>query len=229
MTREHVRFGLLSDLHDEVMDAARKESVLDHLRDCSTCDREYREIGRMVRMVSCLRSMCIHSGDDFTRATLSRIIICEKKRKRQVYYKRMIPSSVAAMVIFLVGIDQFQNSPTGTRPGAVRMAAGSGSGEILREIGSAYDMRRTISILKKNRARVTMVTDSYIEAEASSLSIDTIQRECEGSVPAGMHGFATAVGYTEGGMQDGMVLSSGFMQPRTGDPSRNVRVRINLR
>ena len=59
MTREHVRFGLLSDLHDEVMDAARKESVLDHLRDCSSCAREYREIGRMVRMVSCLRSMCL--------------------------------------------------------------------------------------------------------------------------------------------------------------------------
>lgn len=229
MTREHVRFGLLSDLHDGVMDAARKESVLDHLRDCAACDREYREIGRMLRMVSCLRSMCIHSGHDFARATLSRIIVCEKKRKRQVYYKRMIPSAVVAMVIFLVGIDQFQNSPTGTRPGATRVAAGSGSGEILREIGSAYDMRRTISILKKNRARVAMVTDSYIEAEASGRSLEDIQRECEGSFPGAINGFATAVGYTESGMQDAMLLSSGFMQPKTGDPSRTVRIRVNLR
>ena len=229
MIREHVRFGLLSDLHDGVMDAVSKESVLDHIRECVECDREYREIGRMLRMVSGLRALCIRSGDDFTRATLSRILICEKKRKRQAYYKRMIPSAVAAMVIFLVGVDQFRNSPSGTKPEAVRMSSNLGSGDESREIASSYDMRRTISILKRNRARVTMVSGACIEAEAPVRFVDDIQRECEGSVSYGMQGFATAVGYSDGGMQEGAAPFPGFIQQRSADQLRTVRVRINLR
>jgi hypothetical protein len=229
MTKEHITFGLLSDLHDEVLNAARKDSLMEHLGGCPACGREYEELGRMVRMVSCLRVIGIRSRDDFCRATLSRVILCERKRKRHLYYKRVIPSAVAAMVIFLVGIDQFQNGPTGERRSGARIASSASGGELAREIGSAYDMRRTMSILRKNRARVTMVTDGYIEAEVPSRFVDGIQRECDGSFSTGMHGFATAVGYTEGGIQDGLILSSGFVHQRPADQSRNVRLRIILR
>ncbi len=229
MTREHITFGLLSDLHDEVLNAARKKMLVEHLNGCPACGREFEQLGRMVRMVSCLRLIGIRSRDEFARATLSRVILCDRKRKRQLYYKRVIPSAVAAMVIFLVGIDQFKNGPTGERRSGARIAAGAGSGEVSREIGSAYDMRKTMSILRKNCARVTVVTDGYIEAEAPSRFIDDIQRECDGSFPTGMHGFATAVGYTEGGFQDGLVLSSGIMNQRPADQSGTVRFRVLLR
>lgn len=229
MTREHITFGLLSDLHDEVLHPGRKESLVDHLNGCSECARAYEELGRMVRMVSCLRVLGIRSGDDFARQTLSRVILCERKRKRHLYYKRVVPSAVAAMVIFLVGIDQFQNGSSRESRSGARIAASAASGEIQREIGSAYDMRRTMSILSKNRARVTMVTDGYIEAEAPSRFVDAIQHECDASLSTGMHGFATAVGYSEGGLQDGLILSSGFMHPRPGDRSGTVRFRVLLR
>ncbi|HSV95876.1 MAG TPA: zf-HC2 domain-containing protein [Spirochaetota bacterium] len=229
MMKEHITFGMLSDLHDEMMSAARKESVMDHLSGCPACGREFELLGRMVRMVSCLRVIGIRSGNDFARATMSRVLLCERKRKKHLYYKRVIPSAVAAMVIFMVGIDQFQNGPSGERRGGARIATNAGSGEVSREIGSAYDMRRTMSILRKNRARVTMVTDGYIEAEAPSRSVDDIQRECDGSYSTGMHGFATAVGYTEGGMQDSLILSSGFMHQRPADQSRTVRFRVLFR
>ncbi len=236
MKKEHIPFNTLSDLCDDVLSPAEKEEALRHVELCPGCARDYEDLGKLIRMVSCLQLFGIQGGDEFTRRTLDLI----KRRKKIFYYKRFIPyAAVAAMMIFVIGIDQLREGKVGNEgemamsgiTGNERLVKSSGeSGDDISEISSSYDIRRTLSILRNNSARIVTISDAYIEGEAPVFRIDSLRREFEGAQFHQLRGWATNVNMGEGeSREENSPVFHGFIFQSGNSNSRNVRFRVNLR
>ncbi len=235
MKIEHIEFSVLSDFHDDMLSPEKREAVLAHIRECAACKKEYEDLQTLVRMVSCLKGMGIKNGDEFTRHV---ICLIETRRTRS-YFRKLVPSAaVAALIVFAVGLDYFggrsqrtETATTMTSAPSVDLPRPSINGvRAIHEISSDYGIKKTLSILRSNSARVVMMSDSYIEGEAPARGFNNLCREFEAAQTHASYGMATPVSMREPEMaqENSVYIAEQFAASGARDGGI-VRFRVNLR
>jgi hypothetical protein len=200
MNNEHIPFNLLSDLCDGMLTDAERERISAHLGVCPLCNREYAELARIVKMVSCLQCLGIRSGDEFIRSTIHVM----KKRGRWRYLRHVLPSAaVAALIMLVVGIDYISDR-SAMHPGRYQTAGmsfddastpPSDAAVTLKEINSAHDIKKTLNILRSNRVRVVRVSNTLIEGEATPASFESVRREIDATESEAPYGLKMPATY----------------------------------
>lgn len=193
MNREHIPFDVLSEMHDRLLPHGEEERVRAHLRVCAECRREFEGIGRMITMVSSLHRLHPAGERDLLRASMRRV----RRRQRMYALKRFIPTSaVAAVIILALSVDHISmKQEQAPRELAVRQPREAARPDFprfeVRELSGAYDSMRTLSMLKRNNARIITVSDSTIEGEMPANGFEEVAREIHrtryyGGPPAAM-------------------------------------------
>jgi hypothetical protein len=180
MIHEHIPFDILSELHDHLLAPGEEERVRMHLKSCAQCRREFEEIGRMISMVAALHRSRPRDEHVLVRAAMARI-----RRKQRVYgFRRFVPTAAAAAVIILaLSVDHIsmKQDKAPQEMVAMRQSRESSRYEFprfeVREISGRGDSTRTLSMLKRNNARIITVTDSMIEGEMPAHGFEEIARE----------------------------------------------------
>jgi hypothetical protein len=235
MKKEHIPFAVLSALRDNLLSPDDARRVTEHLGACSDCRRENDDLSRLLRLVSALNSLQIKSGDAFPAETLRRV----KRRLRISLYKKTIPyAATAALLMVAVGLEIFRGVSVREEAAKLVNPAASGEralyirGELPRDfdgLSSIYDIKETLSILRKNSARVVVVSDSYIKAEAPARSLANLRREFDavrftshngGGVPPS----GSEVDFPE---SDSLLYNDSAGPERKGG-ARLIRVRVDL-
>lgn len=234
MKNEHIPFTMLSDLHDNILPDSERAELESHLKECPHCLKEYQDLNKLINMVSYLRFMKIKSGDEFVHSTLYLI----RRRRKLYYYKRIIPTAAAAVIFFIVGVGYFNSVPVyengnkafNYHTNAPAHTAGAGHFfRDLKEISSLYDIKNTLSILRKNSAHVVLVSDSYIEGDVPVYVFDNMSKEFDtSSRQNSSFGMATQVNFSDGETRtDDMVsLTDVISPPKTNN---TVRFRVLLK
>jgi len=239
MTDGHVPFTLLSDFHDERISEHRKEYVREHLGRCEQCRREYRKLQDMLRMLSLVEKAEIKSSETFTASTMERIRQNAGNRGRRRVLFQVMPAAAAAVVLFVLGIDYlWNNGPVYEKKTAIMGPSGADYSMVSsgrhapdsRVIDSRVSIRKNMSILRRNRARILLVTDSYIEAESPAYGFEDIRRQI---LTAGTLLPGGAVGDSRNAnlelIGDDHPLISDFISQTAPSRHKTVRFRVNLR
>ncbi len=238
MNDEHIPFVLLSDYHDDQISGPQKNRIEDHLSRCEECRKQYRSLTAMVQMVSMIGREEIRSCDAFVNDTMRKVLLAYKKRRRNLYL-RVVPSAAAAVVILVIGAGFMR---TGSRveerkiaimgPSPVdRHYAASGFREPNYRTADSYDnMTKTLAVLRRNRARILLISDSYIEGEIAAQGFDDIRRELRHSRLFSMNRTIGTAQRDELHMVgDSHLLFSDLLFQAKSSPQPPVRFRINLR
>jgi len=239
MTDGHVPFTLLSDFHDERISEHGKEYVREHLSRCEQCRREYRKLEQMLRMLSLVDRAEIRSVETFTASTMDRIRRNAGNRGRSRFLYRVLPSAAAAMVLFMLGVNYlWKDGSMFEKKTAIMGPSGADYSMVStgrntpdsRVIDSRVSIRKNMSILRRNRARILLVTDSYIEAESPAYGFEGIRREI---LTAGTLLPGRAAGDSRSAdlelIGDDHPLISDFISQTAPSRQKTVRFRVNLR
>ncbi|TAL37087.1 MAG: zf-HC2 domain-containing protein [Spirochaetes bacterium] len=179
MNKEHIPFDVLSEMHDHLLTHGEEERVRAHLRVCAECRGEFEGIGRMIAMVSSLYRLHPVGERDLLRASMRRV----RRRQRMYALKRFIPTSaVAAVIILALSVDHISmKQEQAPRDLAIRQPREGARQDFprfeVRELSGAYDSMRTLSMLKRNNARIITVSDSAIEGEMPANGFEEVARE----------------------------------------------------
>jgi len=230
--KEHVPFNRLSEYHDGALVAEEKERIAAHLRQCPECARDLEELGHLVKMIASLKCIGIRCSESFVRDAMSLI----RRRKRLFYFKRFLPAAAAAaLVLFVIGIDRFQDSPVRReeRVAVTSMerdvSAGDeiGAGTEVREISSSLDVRKTISLLQNSGATIVSISDSSIEGEIAEHEFEYLRGQFEANRGLRRNGAGSPVGLSASDPFTTIFFSEHGSLPYEAEP-RMMRFKINF-
>ncbi len=180
MSHEHIPFDMLSEMHDHLLAPGEEERVRAHLKSCAQCRREFEDTGRMISMVAALHRSRPRDEHALVHAAMTRI----RRKQRLQGLRRYVPTAAAAAVIILaLSVDHIsmKQEKAPQEMLALRQPRESARFEFprfeVREISGRGDSRRTLTMLKRNNARIITVTDSTIEGEMPAHGFEEIARE----------------------------------------------------
>ncbi|MDY6969271.1 MAG: zf-HC2 domain-containing protein [Spirochaetota bacterium] len=196
MKGEHISFNILSDLHDDTLSSEEKDAVMNHLKECPICNKEYDELKNLTRMLSDLKYLGMSSASKFTYKTVQRI----RRVKRRDRLRRLAyTAAVAASIVFIAGMAFLYYDSLNTNYNSKELLTRNSDNYIDEDIdeeneysyvkyskyqnsrykiiNSKYGVGETLLILNNNRVKEISVFDSYIEGKVGISSFDRLRRE----------------------------------------------------
>ena len=187
MKVEHIPFSKLSDLYDNILTTTERDNIMNHLRICSACNREFNNLNKLLGMLSYLKFFTIRSEDEFVLKTLRQI----KNRKKRSLLLKWLPSvASAASIVIILGIVLYNTGFIKDKNYEDKEVSNSSEEFVelfdssedyghfqYREINSDYDISKTLQILKDYKVRQVRVFDSYIEGEIGLSKFNRLRSE----------------------------------------------------
>jgi hypothetical protein len=160
----HIPFDTLSGYAEQELDAAESSRVESHIAKCQLCAKELESIKKMLACTCALRRCVIGKADGFVRATMSRI---RRRKIYSIFQHYLMPVSAAAVLFLGVGIGLFDaHMAPQFSAGSFISSQGSSLPQVDFEdmVGAAVSVKEIRSVLEMNKAKITKVTDIYLEA-----------------------------------------------------------------
>lgn len=186
--KKHLKTYTLSQYIEDDLRPEEKKSVESHLAECGDCRNELSFLRKMISISSRLKNNSVDDLPGFIDETL-----VKKDTRKKVFplRKHFYPAAAAAVLLFAsAGLFleyNFQDQPVKTASTLVKKAtvkkaasikaaadAAELSGVDFEDVvGTSTSIASIVSTLKLNKANVTKVSDSYVEAE---VAFDDYQR-----------------------------------------------------
>lgn len=183
MNGNHITFNRLSRFHDgDFISATEKKEMENHLEACDLCKNELLKIQRLVGMISCLGSLGIRAGKDFSDGTMkmivSRPVVTRFDRGARLMRRHFVPASaVAAIIVAVVGISIFSTDSlhnTTSRQQLTRQ-------EYRYDAPTQADpSARVMQMIRNSNATVLGVTGSSVIGETSPANLAALRRNLAG-------------------------------------------------
>jgi hypothetical protein len=189
--KEHFTTFDLSRYLEKDLDEGESQNIEKH---CSVCDLCRRELDFLKKMISCsalLKESKVSDIAEFVKQTIQKK---NEPRRRRVSIRHMLlPATAAAALIIVAGsgifMDHYHSKPIKVSMDFSAVQPEQPSVDYEDVVGSSTSVTSIVDTLKTNRAKVTKVTDAYVDAEVSYDDYQRIRSELGFAVlPAGFAG-----------------------------------------
>jgi len=189
--KEHFTTYDLSRYLEKDLDGSEEKDIERH---CSVCEQCAHELDFLKKMIGCAAMLKESKVTDIAAFVKQTIDKKNEPRRRKVSLRHMmLPVSAAAALIIIAGsglfMDHYHVKPVKVSMDFSAVQPDQPRVDYEDVVGSSTSVTSIVSTLKTNGAKVTKVTDAYVDAEVSYDDYQRIRSELGFAVlPAGFVG-----------------------------------------
>jgi hypothetical protein len=189
--KEHFTTFDLSRFLEKDLDESEAQNIEKHCSTCDVCTRELDFLKKMISYSAMLKESKVTDIAEFVKQTIKKKN--EPRRLRVSIRHMLLPATAAAALVIIAGsglfMDHYHSKPIKVSMDFSAVQPDQPRVDYEDVVGSSTSVTSIVSTLKKNNAKVTKVSDAYVDAEVSYDDYQRIRSELGFAVlPAGFVG-----------------------------------------